>query len=188
MPTRNFISVPEKAFTPMMQEFVYGGDGGSVEFSGPARRSGLDLSVRYQPIPALYIDADVNYARGRSINDPKGADYIPLAPEWSSTGGITYSLKNGFNGSIRYRYFADRPANEDYSLTAEGYFVTDFVLNYTRPKYEIGFTINSVLNTKWKETQFDTETRLKRERNSVDEICFTPGTPFAAKLSFAIFF
>jgi outer membrane receptor protein involved in Fe transport len=187
-PAKNLLINAALWYIYLQQEFVYGGDGGSVEFSGPTRRSGLDLSVRYQPIPALYIDADVNYAHGRSINDSKGADYIPLAPEWSSTGGITYSLKNGFNGSIRYRYLADRPANEDYSLTAEGYFITDFVLNYTRPKYEIGFTINNVLNTKWKETQFDTETKLKGERNSVDEICFTPGTPFAAKLSFAIFF
>ena len=48
--------------------------------------------------------------------------------------------------------------------------------------------INNVLNTKWKETQFDTETRLKNEPASVDEICFTPGTTFAAKLSFTVFF
>ena len=48
--------------------------------------------------------------------------------------------------------------------------------------------VNNVFNTKWKETQFDTETRLKGETHSVDEVCFTPGTPFAAKLSFAIKF
>ena len=44
--------------------------------------------------------------------------------------------------------------------------------------------LNNVFNTKWKETQFNTETRLKNEAESVDEICFTPGTPFAAQLSF----
>ena len=85
-------------------------------------------------------------------------------------------------------YMADRPANADNSLTAAGYFVSDFVLNYTRKNYEIGLTINNVLNTKWKETQFDTLTRLKGEKAPVDEICFTPGTPFAAKFSFTFFF
>jgi hypothetical protein len=37
------------------------------------------------------------------------------------------------------------------------------------------------LNTKWNETQFATESRLKEEPNSVEEIHFTPGTPFFMK-------
>lgn len=172
----------------LQQEFVYSGDGGFVEFNGKTRRVGFDFSGRYQPIKSLYFDVDVNYAHGRAINDPKGQNYIPLAPIWTSTGGITYTNRNGLNGSLRYRYIADRPANEDYSLVATGYFITDAVLNYTKPKYEIGLVVNNILNTKWKETQFDTETRLKGEANPVDEICFTPGTRFSAKLSFSIFF
>ncbi len=172
----------------LQQEFVYGGDGGDVEFSGKTKRAGFDFSGRYQPIKSLYFDVDVNYAHGRSINDPKGQNYIPLAPIWTSTGGITYTNKNGLNGSLRYRYIGDRPANEDYSLTATGYFIADAVINYTKPKYEIGLVINNILNTKWKETQFDTVTRLKGEAAPVDEICFTPGTKFSAKLSFSIFF
>ncbi len=172
----------------LQQEFVYSGDGGFVEFSGKTRRVGFDLTGRYQPVSSLYFDVDLNYAKGVAIGAGKGEDYIPLAPVWTSTGGITYTKKKGVNGSLRYRYVGDRPGNEDYSLVAKGYFITDAVINYTRPRYEIGLVLNNVLNTKWKETQFDTETRLKNEVHSVDEICFTPGTPFAAKLSFAVFF
>jgi hypothetical protein len=172
----------------LQQEFVYGGDGGTVEFSGRTRRVGFDLSGRYQPFHSLYLDADVNYAHGRSIDDPKGRNYIPLAPIWSSTGGLTYASRDGFNGSLRYRYLADRPANEDKSITAQGYFITDMVLNYTKSKYEIGCAVNNLLNRKWKETQFATETRLKGEASPVDEICFTPGTPFAASLHLTLYF
>lgn len=172
----------------LQQEFVYGGDGGSVEFSGKTRRYGFDLSARYEPIKSLYVDLDLNYAHGRSVDDAKGQNYIPLAPVWTSSGGITYAAKQGFNGSLRYRYLADRPANADYSLTATGYFVTDAVLNYSWSKYELGLVVNNVFNVKWKETQFDTVTRLKGETHSVEEVCFTPGTPFAAKLSFAVRF
>jgi hypothetical protein len=170
------------------QEFVYGGDGGSVAFNGKTRRYGFDLSGRYEPLKSLYVDLDLNYAHGRAVGVEKGQNYIPLAPVWTSSAGITYAAKKGFNGSLRYRYLADRPANEDYSLTAAGYFITDAVINYTRGSYEIGLVINNIFNTKWKETQFATETRLKGEAQAVDEICFTPGTPFAAKLSFAIHF
>jgi hypothetical protein len=39
-------------------------------------------------------------------------------------------------------------------------------------------SVENLLNTKWNETQFATESRLKEESNSVEEIHFTPGTPF----------
>lgn len=171
----------------LSKEFVYGGDGGSVDFSGRTQRIGFDLSARFQPVSVLFLDADLNYAHGRSLDDPAGQNYIPLAPVWSSTGGITYLGKSGFNGSLRYRYLGDRAANEDYSLAAVGYFVNDLVLNYTQPKYEIGLTINNLFNVKWKETQFETETRLKGEQ-PVDGVAFTPGTKFAAVAHISYFF
>ena len=165
------------------QEFVYGGDGGDVTFNGKTKRVGLDLTARYQPHSSLYIDVDINYAHGRVVDATKGQDYIPLAPIWTSTGGITYLSKKGLNGSLRYRYVGDRSGNEDYSLTAVGYFITDAVINYTTKKFELGVVINNILNTRWKETQFDTETRLKGESFSVNDMCFTPGTPFSLKAS-----
>lgn len=174
-------------YSYLQKEYVYAGDGGTADFSGRTRRLGFDFSGRYQPVTALYFDADLNYARGRAIDDPAGANYIPLAPVWSSTGGITYILKNGLNGSLRYRYLGDRPANEDYSLTAEGYFVNDLVLNYTQKRIEIGLTVNNLFNVKWKETQFETTTRLKGQQ-PVDGIAFTPGTKFAALLHVSYFF
>ena len=144
--------------------------------------------MRYEPFRSIYIDADVNYAHGRLLDEVKGQNYIPLAPIWSSTGGLTYKNKTGLNGSFRYRWLGNRPANEDYSLTAHGYLVNDFVLNYTQKKYEIGMSINNIFNVQWKETQFETLTKLKNETAPVDEICFTPGSKFAAKLSFSLFF
>ena len=83
---------------------------------------------------------------------------------------------------------SDRPANENNSIIASGYFINDFVLNYTQKKYEVGLTVNNIFNVKWKETQFDTLTKLKNETTPVEEICFTPGTKLAAKLSVSIFF
>ncbi|NNV54729.1 TonB-dependent receptor [Limnovirga soli] len=187
-PAKNVLINAALWYLYLQQEFVYSGDGGIVEPSGKTRRVGIDFSGRYQPFRFLYIDADVNYAHGRSIDNAKGQDYIPLAPVITSTGGITYTNKNGFNGSLRYRYVGNRPANEDYSLTANGYCIADMVLNYTKPCYEIGLGINNIFNTKWKETQFATLTRLQNETLPVNEVCFTAGTPIAAKISLTWFF
>jgi len=187
-PTKNLLIQTALWYLYLEQEFVYNGDDGSPSPSGKTNRKGFDFSIRYEPIPSVYVDADVNYAHGRFIDEAKGQNFIPLAPVWSSTGGITYKNKNGINGSLRYRWLSDRPANENNSIIASGYFINDFVLNYTQKKYEVGLTVNNIFNVKWKETQFDTLTKLKNETTPVEEICFTPGTKLAAKLSVSIFF
>jgi outer membrane receptor protein involved in Fe transport len=169
------------------QEFVYVGDEGVVEPSGKSKRQGIDLTMRYQITKQLFADFDINFTQPRALDAEKGENHIPLAPTYTSIGGFTYYAKNGLNGSIRYRHMGNRPANEDNSLVAKGYFLTDMQVNYTKPRYNIGFSVNNIFNTKWKETQFATETRLKNEAEPVDEIHFTAGSPFFAKLSLTFF-
>ncbi|HBY67122.1 MAG TPA: TonB-dependent receptor, partial [Flavobacteriaceae bacterium] len=83
-----------------------------------------------------------------------------------------------FSGGLNYRYIKDRAANEDNSIVAEGYFVTDFNINYTYKNFVFGVIIENLLDTEWNETQFATESRLFNEAEPVEEIHFTPGTPF----------
>ncbi len=172
----------------LQQEFVYVGDEGVVEPSGETSREGIDLSVRYQLLPWLYFDGDVNVTNPKAKSVPSAEAYIPLAPTFSSIGGLSFRVKNGFNGSIRYRYLGDRPANEDKSVIARGYFLSDAILNYTRKAFEIGLSAENIFNAKWNEAQFDTESRLKDESEAVSEIHFTPGTPLFVKLRMSIFF
>jgi outer membrane receptor protein involved in Fe transport len=170
------------------QEFVYVGDAAVVEAGGETRRNGVDFSARAQLLDWLYADLDVNYTNPRALNVPENEDRIPLAPLWTSIGGLSFDTKLGLNGSLRYRYLGDRPANEDNSVVATGYFLMDALVNYTRPKYEIGLSIENLLDERWKEAQFDTESRLFDEPEPVSEIHFTPGTPFNLRAHVAFFF
>lgn len=172
----------------LAQEFVYVGDEGVVEPSGQSRRRGLDLSVRYQLTRHLYADADLSAAQPQALGTEAGQAYLPLAPTLTSTGGLSLQGWGAFSGSLRYRYLADRPANEDNSLVAQGYFVTDAQLNYTRSRYQLGLSVQNLLDTRWKETQFATVSRLRGETASVEEMHFTPGSPFFARLSATLFF
>lgn len=170
------------------QEFIYVGDEGVVEPGGQSKRMGMDVSARYEVVRNLFADLDLSIANPRALNVLKAESYLPLAPRFTSVGGLTYRKQYGLNGSLRYRYMADRPANEDNSVVAEGYFITDAAINYTKKKFEAGLSVQNVFDTKWKETQFDTESRLQNESQAVSEIHFTPGTPFFARLSFTVFF
>lgn len=163
------------------QEFVYVGDAGIVEPSGKTERYGLDFGFRYQLTDWLFLDTDMTLTNARSTEDPDGENYIPLAPPFTMAGGLSVNNLKGFSGGLRYRYIDDRPANEDNSIVAEGYIVTDFNANYSFKNMTLGLVIENLFDVAWNETQFATESRLFNEAESVEEIHFTPGTPFFIK-------
>lgn len=163
------------------QEFVYVGDAGIVEPSGETQRRGVDLGIRYQLNDWLFFNADGTYTHARSINDPEGENLIPLAPIYTATGGLSVR-QDRYRGGLQFRYLGDRPANEDNSIVAEGYTIIDLNANYDLNKsLNIGFAIENLLDVEWNETQFATESRLRDEPISTEEIHFTPGVPFFFK-------
>ncbi len=170
------------------QEFVYVGDAGVVEPSGKTQRYGVDLGFRYNITPNLYLYSDANYAYARSTEEADGEDYIPLAPSLTAAGGLTFNNLGKFSGGLNYRYVKDRPANEDNSIVADGYLISDFNLSYNTKNWTYGVIIENLFDTEWNESQFATETRLFNEDNPVDEIHFTPGTPFFLKAKVSVTF
>ncbi len=177
------------------QEFVYVGDGGVVEPSGESQRYGIDFGARYQFNKWLYGNLDVNYTIARSVDEPDGADFIPLAPDFTSAGGLSVRNLGKLSGGINYRFIDDRPANEDNSIVAEGYFVTDLNLNYNfYKKWNLGVIVENLFDTEWNETQFATETFLGdnfagfSEALPQEDITFTPGTPFSIRGKLSVTF
>ena len=170
------------------QEFVYVGDAGIVEPSGKSQRFGVDVGLRYQFNKYIYGDVDATYTHARSIEEALGEDYIPLAPDFTLAGGLSLSDYKGFSGGLRYRFINDRPANEDNSIIAEGYFVADMNINYKIKKITFGVAVENLFDSEWNETQFATESRLFNEPASVEEIHFTPGTTLNIKASISYSF
>ncbi|WP_341217058.1 TonB-dependent receptor [uncultured Wocania sp.] len=162
----------------LQQEFVYVGDAGIVEPSGKTKRYGFDFGLRYQLADWLFFNTDVNYTYARSSEDLSGQNYIPLAPDLTSSGSLSFRDLNNFSGGLSYRYIKDRPANEDNSIVAEGYFITDLNVNYNHKNWTFGLIVENLFDSEWNETQFATESRLFNEPDAVEEIHFTPGSPF----------
>lgn len=169
------------------QEFVYVGDAGIVEAGGKTQRLGIDLTARYQLSTHWFADLDLNIARARALGN-SNEPYIPLAPVITSVGGLSYQNSHGLSGSFRYRYMGNRPANETNDVIATGYTVFDLQLSYRRNNLTISTQINNLFNTRWKETQFNTLSRLQNEVRGVEEIHFTPGSPFYLRMSVSLNF
>ena len=173
----------------LKNELVFNADVAQTTINGASQRLGADLSIRYQLTNFLFFDLDVNYSHGRYTQLPNGQNYIPLAPSLTSVAGITIKAAKGLTGSFRYRFIDNRPANNDNSVVAKGYFLLDAVVRYRIKNYQIGLTVENILNVNWNEAQFDTQTRLRGESPAgIDQLCFTPGAPRLIRGSLSFFF
>lgn len=159
------------------KEFVYVGDGGFTELSDPTQRFGIDIDIRWRLLQWLWAKADFSFSRAEIIGLPKGENYIPLAPQIVSTGGLNILNFKKITANLFYRYVSDRPGNEDFSHIAPGHLVFNTGVSYEFKKIQFSVFVENILNTEWNEAQFDTETRLKGESEPITEICFTPGNP-----------
>jgi hypothetical protein len=161
--------------------------------NGPSRRMGVDFTARIQILPWLTADLDLNYSHNyltqKFLGREATSDYeLPLAPVFTSQGGLTARHRSGFKARIGYRAMSNRPADVDYSVTALGYYVMDASLAFERRKYMLSLTVENFLNTKWNEAQFATVTQLQGETQPVNSLCFTAGTPIAIKFGVSYYF
>jgi outer membrane receptor protein involved in Fe transport len=79
--------------------------------------------------------------------------------------------------------FIIKTSNEVDSIVADGYTVFDFNVGYNWRNMVFGIQVQNLFDVEWNETQFATESRLFDEPNPVEEINFTPGTPFFLRAS-----
>lgn len=188
-PVANLVIQPTLWYTYMSDEFVWNGDEYGVSEVGKTRRFGADLSLRYQPIHWLYLDADLNYAHPRLVGEAKGNNYLELAPTFTSTGGVGVRLDNGFTANLRYRYMHDRPATQNASIIANGYFVNDLLLGYEKKSWAFHIQVQNLFDVNWNEAMFATTTRLRGEpAEGIEQLTFTPGTPVYVKAGITVKF
>jgi hypothetical protein len=97
-------------------ELLFIGDAGTTAAGRPSRRQGLEWSVFVAPNPHLTIDADVSFARARFRGAAPAGPYVPGALERVMSMGVTVEDVSHLFGSVRLRYFGERPLVEDNSV------------------------------------------------------------------------
>jgi outer membrane receptor protein involved in Fe transport len=192
-------------------ELVFSGDAGVVDAEideptgnfvpGPAsRRWGVDFEARWQIADWLWADYDLGWA------DPRfraSGLAIPLAPTLLMNGGLTARWDNGFSAGMRFRFVGDRPANEERTLTAAGYFVMDALATWRWRNVQLMLAVLNLTDADWREAQFADDTCLRSEigqqpgclakpglepGDGVSDIHFTPGNPIAVRGGIQVFF
>ncbi len=125
-------------------ELLFVGDAGTTEPSRPSRRVGVEWTNQYKLLPWMTFDFDLAYTRARFTDfDPVG-DFIPGAPAWVASGGVTFGGEPGWFGALRARYFGPRPLIEDDSVRSQSSLIFNARAGY---KFDNGLRLQlDVLN------------------------------------------
>ena len=92
-------------------ELIFVGDSNSVEPKGASERDGYELTMFWQPLYWLGIDAVYTHSEARYVNNPEGV-FVEQAVEEAGQIGVSAS-RNNWDLALRLRYLGP------YALTAD---------------------------------------------------------------------
>jgi len=98
-------------------ELIFVGDSNAVEPKGGSERDGLELTMFWQPLPWLGIDAVFTNSDAHYVDNPEGR-YVENALEQAAQLGITATQDN-WDASLRVRHLGAYPLVADNSQRAE---------------------------------------------------------------------
>ena len=171
-------------------ELLFVGDAGTTEPSRPSRRVGVEWTNQYKLLPWMSLDLDLAYTRARFTDfDPVG-NFIPGAPSWVASGGVTFGRDTGWFGSLRARYFGPRPLIEDDSVRSLSSFIVNARAGY---KFDNGMRLQldvlNLFNAQTNQIEYYYLSRLPGEPiDGVADRHVHPAEPLAVRLTLAATF
>ena len=168
-------------------ELLFVGDAGTTEASRPSRRVGMEWTNQYKVLPWMRLDLDAAYTKARFTDfDPSGA-FIPGAPAWVVSGGVTFGEDTGWFGALRGRYFGPRPLIEDDSVRSQSSLIFNARAGY---RFDNGFRLQldvfNLFNAKTNQIEYYYLSRLPGEPiGGVADRHVHPAEPLAVRLTLA---
>jgi outer membrane receptor protein involved in Fe transport len=168
-------------------ELLFVGDAGTTEASRPSRRVGVEWTNQYQVLPWMRLDFDLAYTRARFMDVDPAGNFIPGAPAWVASGGVTFGRDTGWFGSLRARYFGPRPLIEDDSVRSLSSFIVNARAGY---KFDNGMRLQldvlNLFNAQTNQIEYYYLSRLPGEPiGGVADRHVHPAEPLAVRLTLA---
>lgn len=111
-------------------ELLFVGDAGNTEASRASERQGLELTSYYHFSDAVSLDIEYAYTDTEfSASAPEG-NHIPGAIKHVFQAGLNADFASGWFGSLRLRYFGERPLIEDGSVKSDPSTIVNLRVGY----------------------------------------------------------
>lgn len=166
-------------------ELVFVGDAGTTEAVGKSHRQGLEAALYYQIDPHYSVDLEYAYTQARLV-DAGPENYIPGAVEQVLQAGFNVNMANWY-GSLRLRYFGEKPLVEDGSVTAEPATVVNFRLARQWQQWRIAADVLNLTNSNDHDIDYYYESQLLGA-NAEEDVHFHPLEPRTVRISVSYLF
>ena len=158
-------------------ELLYVGDAGTTEPSTKSERWGVEVANFIRPTEWLTLDIDYAWTDADLKDNPDG-DEIPGSISSVLSAGASLDFPSGWGGTIRARYFDDRPLIEDGSVEADDFLTLNAQLRYDRGPWRATLDVLNLLDDNENDIEYFYASRLQDEPpEGVEDIHFHPVEP-----------
>jgi hypothetical protein len=163
-------------------ELLYVGDAGTSEAGPATERYGVEWSTYWNPNEWLTIDNEVTWSQGKLLGVGDDNE-IPGSVPFTLNTGITFGKAEGFYGSLRSRFFSERPLTEDGSQNSRPSWQVNARVGFRKNDWEIALDCLNLLDRDDNDIEYYYESRLKTELVGVEDVHLHPAEPRTFRVS-----
>jgi outer membrane receptor protein involved in Fe transport len=144
-------------------ELLFVGDAGNTEASRESERQGVEVTGYYRLTEQWGLDMEYAYTDSQFTDSAPEGDEIPGAIEQVVQTGISAQFTDGWFGSLRLRYFGERPLLEDGSVTSDDATVLNLRAGYRTPQWSVKVDVLNLLDSNDHDIDYFYASRLPGE-------------------------
>ena len=166
-------------------ELVFIGDAGNTEAGRPSKRHGVEWSNRWRALPWLLVDLDLAWNHARFTGNAPEGDYVPGAPDWVASAGVSVPRYGPWSGALFMRYIGSYALTEENSVRADAQTVFDLQMGYELARdLRLRLDVFNLFNAKTYDISYYYESRLPGEPpEGVADRHVHPGEPRSFRVS-----
>lgn len=145
-------------------ELLYVGDAGNTEASRPSERVGIEFANYFVLTDALSLDLDAAFTDSSYSDVSADGDEIPGAIDSVLSLGFNYNASSSpWFGSVRYRYFSDRPLIEDGSERSDSFGSVNLKIGYKSEDWRVSLDLLNAFDSQDSDITYFYGSRLPGE-------------------------
>ena len=154
-------------------ELLFVGDAGNTEASPGSERRGVEISSYYHLTDAWTLDLEYAYTDAKFTDYAPEGNEIPGSIDQVVQAGVSAELDSGWFGSMRVRYFGERPLIEDGSVKSDDSTVVNLRAGYRLRQWTMKVDVLNVLDSNDHDIDYFYASRLPGEPSGgVDDLHF----------------